>query len=218
MVGTNGGLSQIVVFLADGLEHCHSGVKRMRRFLIGAGLLVCIWCFPLLARADSGSVLVGLVEYDSNGPINSFYVTNLTDAGLDPGISTDVNFTNLGFSVTDSMGNPSGPDSPIGDIPSAGNSADVFDSVATDLVSATVTGSFDVTSVTLSDGTQVFIAPTFTATILPSCGDALIPDCDLAAIDAEILPPATTPEPGTLLLISSALPLLGWLRRRSRRP
>ena len=189
----------------------------MRRLLIGTVLLACVSCFPLLARGDSGSVLVGLVEYDSNGPINSFYVTNLTDAGLDPGISTDVNFTNLAFSVTDSMGNSSGPGSPIADIPSAGNSADVFDTVATDLVSATVTGSFDVTSVTLSDGTQVFIAPTFTATILPSCGDALIPDCDLVAIDAEIVPAATTPEPGTLLLISSAFPLLGWLRRRSRR-
>jgi hypothetical protein len=189
----------------------------MRRFLCGAVLLAWIACFPLLARADSGSVLVGLVEYDSNGPINSFYVTNLTDADVDPGISTDVNFTNLAFSVTDSMGDSSGPGSPIADIPSMGNSADVFDSVATDLVSATITGSFDETFVTLSDGTQVFIAPTFTATVLPSCGDALIPDCDLAAIDAEIVPTATTPEPGTLLLISSALPLLGWLRRRRGR-
>jgi hypothetical protein len=188
----------------------------MRRLLIGTVLLTCISCFPLLARADSGSVLVGLVEFDSNGPINSFYVTNLTDAGLDPGISTDVNFTNLAFSVTDSTGNSSGPALPIADIPSAGNSADIFDSVATDLVSATVTGSFDVTFVTLSDGTQVFITPTFTASILPSCGAALIPDCDFAAIDAEIVPTAATPEPGTLLLISSALPLLGWLRRRSR--
>jgi hypothetical protein len=189
----------------------------MRRLLIGCLLVGLIGCFPLMARADSGSVLVGLIEYDSNGPINSFYVTNLTDAGLDPGISTDVNFTNLAFSVTDSMGNSSGPGSPIADIPSAGNSADVFDSVATDLVSATVSGSFDVTFVTLSDGTQVFIDPTFTATILPSFGNALIPDIDFAAIDAEIVPTSTAPEPGTLLLISSALPLLGWLRRRSGR-
>jgi hypothetical protein len=189
----------------------------MRRLLIGTVLLACISCFPLLTRADSGSVLVGLVEYDSNGPINSFYVTNLTDAGLDPGISTDVNFTGLTFSVTDATGSSSAPGSPIADIPSAGNSADVFDSIATDLVSATVTGSFDVTFVTLSDGTQVFIDPTFTASILPSCGDALVPDCDYAAIEAEIVPSAATPEPGTLLLISSALPLLGWLRRRSRR-
>jgi len=189
----------------------------MRHLLIGIIVLACISCFPLLVRADSGSVLVGLVEYDSNGPINSFYVTNLTDAGLDPGISTDVNFTNLVFSVTDSIGNSSGPASPIADIPSAGNSSDVFDSVATDLVSATITGSFDVTSVTLSDGTQVFIGPTFSATILPSFGDALTPDVDFATIDAEIAPTATTPEPGTLLLISSALPLLGWLRHRSRR-
>lgn len=189
----------------------------MRRLLIGSLLVGLIGCFPLVARADSGSVLVGLIEYDSNGPINSFYVTNLTDAYQDPGISTDVNFTNLAFSVTDSMGNSSGPGSPIADIPSAGNSADVFDTVATDLVSATVTGSFDVTYVTLSDGTQVFIDPTFTATILPSCGNVLIPDCDLAAIDAEIIPSTAAPEPGTLLLISSALPLLGWLRRRSGR-
>ena len=189
----------------------------MRRLLIGSLLVGLIGCFPLMARADSGSVLVGLIEYDSNGPINSFYVTNLTDAYQDPGISTDVNFTNLAFSVTDSMGNSSGPSSPIADIPSAGNSADVFDTVATDLVSATVTGSFDVSYVTLSDGTQVFIDPTFTATILPSCANVLIPDCDLAAIDAEIIPSTATPEPGTLLLISSALPLLGWLRRRNGR-
>jgi hypothetical protein len=189
----------------------------MRRLLIGILLVGLTGCFPLLARADSGSVLVGLVQYASNGPIDSFYVANLTDAGLDPGISTDVNFTNLAFSVTDSMGNSSGPGSPIADIPSAGNSADVFDTVATDLVSATVTGSFDVTYVTLSDGTQVFIDPTFTATILPSCSNVLIPDCDLAAIDAEIVPTTAAPEPGTLLLISSALPLLGWLRRRNSR-
>ena len=189
----------------------------MKRLPIGIVLLACISCFPLPVRADSGSVLVGLVEYDSNGPINSFYVTNLTDAGLDPGISTDVNFTNLASSVTDSMGNSSGPGSPIADIPSAGNSSDVFDSVATDLVSATLTGSFDVTSVTLSDGTQVFIGPTFSATIVPSLGNALTPDVDFAAIDAEIVPTATTPEPGTFLLTSAPLPLLGWLRRRSRR-
>jgi hypothetical protein len=188
----------------------------MRRLLIGTFLVALVGCFPSPARADGDSVLVGLIEYDSNGPISSFYVTNLTDAGLDPGISTDVNFTGLTFSVTDSMGNSSGPGSPIPDVPSAGNSSDVFDSVATDLVSATVTGMFDVTFVTLSDGTQVLIDPTFTATILPSFGDALLPDIDFAAIDAEIVPTATTPEPGTLLLISSALPLLGWLRRRSR--
>jgi hypothetical protein len=217
VVGASDRLSQRVVFLADRLEHGHSGAKRMRRLLIGSLLVGLIGCFPLMARADSGSVLVGLIEYDSNGPINSFYVTNLTDAYQDPGISTDVNFTNLAFSVTDSMGNSSGPGSPIADIPSAGNSADVFDTVATDLESATVTGAFDVTYVTLSDGTQVFIDPTFTATILPSCANVLIPDCDLAAIDAEIIPSTATPEPGTLLLISSALPLLGWLRRRSGR-
>lgn len=189
----------------------------MRRLLIGTVLLTLVGCFPLLARADSGSVLVGLIEYSSNGPIDSFYVTNLTDAGLDPGISTDVNFTNLSFSVLDSMGNSNGPGSPIADIPSAGNSADVFDSIATDLVSATIVGSFDVTSVTLSDGTQVAIDPTFTATILPSCGNVLTPDCDLASIDAEIVPPTTAPEPGTLLLILPTLPLLGLLRRRNRR-
>ena len=85
----------------------------MKRLPIGIVLLACISCFPLPVRADSGSVLVGLVEYDSNGPINSFYVTNLTDAGLDPGISTDVNFTNLAFSVTLTMGNSSGPGSPM---------------------------------------------------------------------------------------------------------
>lgn len=189
----------------------------MRRLLAGTVLLTLVGCFPLLARADGGSVLVGLIEYNSNGPVDSFYVTNLTDAGLDPGIATDVNFTDLNFSVLDSMGNSLGPGSPLTDIPSMGSSADVFDSIAGNLVSATITGTFDTTSVTLADGTQVTIDPTFTATILPSCGDVLTPDCDFASINAEIASPTAAPEPGTLLLLSSALPLLGSLRRRKRR-
>jgi hypothetical protein len=204
-----------VVFLADRLEHCHSGAKRMRHLLIGTLLVALTACLPSTARADGDTVLVGLIEYDSDGPINSFYVTNLTDAYLDPGISTDVNFTNLSFSVLDAMGNSSGPASPIPDIPSAGNSADVYDSIATNLVSATITGVFDVTSVTLSDGTQVTIDPNFTATILPSCSDYLLADCDFASIDAEIVPATQSPEPGTVLLLCCGLPLLAVLRRRN---
>jgi hypothetical protein len=194
----------------------------MGRLLTAASLLLLLGLSASIARADGGGadqspVLVGLVEYDSNGPINSFFVTNLTDAGLDPGITTDVNFTNLTFLTTDSMGNSNGPGSPIGDIPSMGNSADVFDSIADNLVSATISGSFDVTSVTLSDGTQVNIDPNFTATIFPSCGAALIPDCDFASITAEITQSTTAPEPSTLVLVTSALPLFALLRRRNRK-
>jgi hypothetical protein len=194
----------------------------MRRLLTTASLLLVFGLSSSLARADGGGadqgpVLVGLIEYDSNGPINSFFVTNLTDAGLDPGVATDLNFTNLTFTTTDLMGNSSGAGTSIGDIPSMGNSADVFDSIADDLVSATISGSFDVTSVTLSDGTQVTIDPNFTATIFPSCGPTLVPDCDFASISAEITQSTVAPEPGTLLLITSALPLFALLRRRNRK-
>lgn len=193
----------------------------MRRLLVGSLLVAFVGCFPSLTRADGDSVTVGVIQDISVYPdpsIDSFYVTNLTAAGLDPGIMTDVNFTYLSFSALDSMGNSSGPSSPIPDIPSAGGSADVFDTTATDLVSGTLTGVFDVTSVTLSDGTQVTINPNFTATILPSgsCGDFLATYCDVASIDAEIIPATPTPEPGTFLLISCGLPLLAFLRRRKR--
>jgi hypothetical protein len=80
--------------------------------------------------------------------------------------------------------------------------------------SATLTGTFLDTTITLNDGSVVTILPGFTATILPSSG-LVLQDSDLAIINATSVTVSGVPEPGTLpLMLTGMLGLLLILARK----
>lgn len=80
---------------------------------------------------------------------------------------------------------------------------------------ATLTGSFSPLSITLNDGSSATISANFSATIAPSTGTTLS-DGDFAVIEATRGTGGNVPEPGTAVLIGSALLCLIPLRKRLR--
>ena len=81
------------------------------------------------------------------------------------------------------------------------------------ITGATLTGTFNTTSLTLFDGSHVTINPNFTITITDASG--ILQDGDFAIIYGSTSSPI--PEPGTWAVLGSGLGTLGVLWRRKRR-
>lgn len=89
-----------------------------------------------------------------------------------------------------------------------------------DATSATLTGDFSSTAITLTDGTTATIKPGFSATITDSSGMLLFDGSDFALIDTTAGGSTTpvVPEPSTWMLLGTGmLGLLGRIRARARR-
>ena len=80
--------------------------------------------------------------------------------------------------------------------------------------SATITGTFSTTTITLEDGSVVTIDPTFTA-VLTDGGGAALMDQDFVEIFATTTgtTPPSAPEPGTWVMLGSGLIALAFSRR-----
>ena len=96
------------------------------------------------------------------------------------------------------------------------NGNDQFDLHLAPIVSATLTGLFSTTSITLSDGTTATISPDFTANITDASG--VLKDQDLAIINATTgTSPSGVPEPGSAGLTALGLgAALLWKRKQMR--
>jgi len=176
------------------------------------------------ATASADSVDVGTVNFDSFIPdapgsagVNTFDISNFTGDPNTGGnafppffpVLTFMNFNDLSLSVTESDGTVLAPIS----LGTAGpgdtyfNDANFVDTLG--FSSATLMGEFSPTSVTLSDGTTVTVGGDFSATILPSAGDALTASTDYAVIVAQTEVVAAPESSSVVLFSCGAFLLLG---------
>lgn len=173
---------------------------------------------------------VGYISYDVNIPKStaSFDISNQTgpNASVLPDttfpIATTVNLTTLSLKVDFSDGSTEtfgpayftlasdGISFNGGAIPIGGANPQPTD--------ATLTGMFNPTSVTLTNGTQWDLTPNFTAVISPSSPPDLA-DGDLAIISANATPSGTSPvpEPGAVILMVTIAGLLLLPREKALR-
>jgi len=200
----------------------------MQRFLLSSlALLLVGVVFTPPAVAD---VAVGYISFDLTTPPNEaqFDVVNQTgpNASTFPDTSfpvlTTVDLSSLSLDVAFA----SGPDEIFGPSYFTADADGIsWDGTALSTVSAqpvgldgaisaTLTGDFSTTSLSLNDGSTLTIDPTFSATIADSSG---LQDGDLAVIYASSAssgPPPVAPEPAPFILVGSALAALGGLRRK----
>lgn len=174
----------------------------------------------------STTVSIGLVSLDVTTPPSTgqFEVSNLTGANALPPdfpVITPVSVSNLLLTVTFVNGPPQTLDQSQFMLNTDGLSytgKDHFDLDSNPITAATLTGTFGATTITLSNGTTVPVSPIFSATIVDASGR--LKDQDFAIIDATSTTSAT-PEPGSLLLISSGVLVLlffGLIRRERQCP
>ena len=194
---------------------------------VSAGLL---WATTaaLAVSAQAASVNIGSVSYDegTSAPnIATFDITNLTGANAialgDPTdfpVNSPVSLTNLDLTVTFQNGTTQSFGQSAFTLGSDGLSFDgpgVVFGTSNDALSATLTGDFATTSLTLANGTTPTILSAFSTTITDSSGGVL-QDGDTGVITATtttVVP--GTPEPATWLLMTVGL-LGGLLLRRKK--
>jgi hypothetical protein len=180
--------------------------------------------------ASADTIDVGTVSYDpfiADAPgapgANNFDVANYTG---DPSLGgnafppffpvlTFMNFNDLSLSLSEVGGTVLPPFS-LGSLVGPGDtffdSADVSDTLS--FASATLTGNFSATTITLSDGTVVTIGGSFSSTINPSFGNSLVAGVDYAVITAQT-EVVTAPEPSILILLGcSGFLVFGLFRSR----
>ena len=180
----------------------------------------------LCAAAHSASVCssvcnVGFVTFDVTFPPNvgGFDIQNQTGPNSTPAptpdfpITNSVSLTNLSLTVTLQSGPPQtfGPGSGYFTLSADGLSFDgatSFNETTNPVVSATLTGVFATTSLTLNDGTTLTISPDFTVKITDPSG--LLADGDFALITATpgSGPPSGAPEPASWFLLAGGLAVL----------
>jgi hypothetical protein len=202
----------------------------MNRNLI-CTLALCV-AGALLAPAAFADEPMGFVSFDVTGlNVAEFDVFNETGVNSSPfpdpsfPVSTSVSLSNLNLDIKYA----SGPDLVFGPVSGyfsldidgisldgtpLSTLSDQFSDGLAGAVSATLTGTFSTTSLTLNDSSTVSINPNFSATISDPSG---LQDGDLAVIygtSASSTGPVV-PEPGTFLLFGSGLLGLANLRRRS---
>jgi PEP-CTERM motif len=186
---------------------------RVGRIGVWLGLMLLVSVGPVMADP----VGVGLLSFDllpagTNGGTYGIDVTNETVPGGFSTVVTALSFDNLSLSVDLSTGvtetvalslDPSGVFT-TGAIFAAG-----------DVLTATLTGTFSPTTVTLADGSTVNIDSGF-STVLSDAAGALV-DGDFAVINANTVA-VQTPEPGSLLLLGiSLVVVILWCARNGRR-
>ncbi len=161
----------------------------------------------------SSAVPIGLVSIDVTTPpaTAQFDVSNLSGANALPpdfAVITPVSLSSLLLKLTFVGSPPQTLDQSQFMLNTDGLSytgKDHFDLDSNPITAATLTGTFSATTITLSNGTTVRVSPMFSATIVDASGK--LKDQDFAIIDATSTTSAT-PEPGSLLLISSGVLVL----------
>ena len=189
--------------------------------------LAAVMILSPAAASYADTVPVGYVSYDVVGTgVAEFDITNLTG----PNSSGDATFpvtTSLSLSsLSLDVSFASGPDEIFGSsyftLNADGLSWDgtVLSTLSgqpsglAGAISATLTGVFDSTDLTLYDGSSITVDPSFTTTITDAAG---LMDGDLAVINASTStgPPPPVPEPEPFLLVGTGV--LGLIGMRMRR-
>jgi hypothetical protein len=201
---------------------------RREGFVVRLKNVTCVSLILLAGSIAYADVFpVGFISYDVNIPKStaSFDITNETgpNASVLPDttfpIATTVNLTSLSLKVDFSDGSSQtfgaayfttasdGISFDGGVIPIGGANPQPTD--------ATLTGMFNPTAVTLTDGTSWTLAPAFSTEILPSSPPNLA-DGDFGIINATATPAGTSPvpEPGAVILLVTAVALLLLPRER----
>ena len=168
------------------------------------------------AKADTipaGTFSFDLLQIGPSGSVFGFDVFNGTQPGGGSPVATFVDFVSLTLTITLTGGGtmtvPLTATDPFGDF----STGALFSSGQ--ILSATLTGTFAPTTITLADGTVVIVDATLSAALN---GSGALQGGELVTINATIL--ETVPEPSTLLLLSLPLLVLGTrvrngLRRRT---
>jgi hypothetical protein len=184
----------------------------MRRIFLVLALVTVLLGFCDRSFADS--IAVGTFSYDpvfASTPgfpgLDAFDIYNFTGGSdLPPTfpVATSLTFNSLNLVVTNADGS-----STTYSEGSAGEGPTFFlDTLVSDSTSplgAVLTGTFSPLTITLSDGTTVYIAGDFTTTLSPSLGTFLTAGIDSTTIFATVQP---VPEPSSLLLMACSLALL----------
>lgn len=193
----------------------------MLRLVKFAALALPLTLFSVAASAEE--IPVGYVSYDVTTPGSSaqFDITNETGPNSSPfpdpsfPITTSVNLSSLSLTVDFSNGSTVTEGSSYFTLNADGLSYSGnpigIGGTNPQPTSATLTGSFSPTTITLNDGSTETIESTFSASISPSSPPDLA-DGDLAVIYATTTA-LTTPEPGSWLLLGTLIACLGISQR-----
>ena len=187
---------------------------RAVRPLIGLCLLSILWASH--AKADTipvGTFSFDLLQGGPSGPVFGFDVFNGTQPGGGSPAATFVNFVGLTLTMTltggGTMSVPLTATDAFGDF----STGALFSSGQ--ILSATLTGTFAPTTVTLADGTVVIIDATLSA-VLNNLTAGSLQGGELVTINATVL--QTVSEPSTLVLLGLSLLILATrVRMGSRR-
>jgi hypothetical protein len=184
----------------------------------------------LSTAASAATIKIGLLSLDPGTPTgDSFSIVNLTGLNaFPPDFPIE---TQLAISVTGLTANTTGGPLTIG--------GGVFASDAAGNVSCTLAGdaatggcnfaAYNISSAILTGTLSpvaglvglpagfVGIQSGFTATITPGCGQFLIAGCDVADVEATLVP-AVAPEPSSAMLFATGIGLLAAYARNRRSP
>jgi hypothetical protein len=191
----------------------------MRRLLclLVALLLVGISYAPIAASAQEQ---IGILEFNpgSSGTGNEFDILNITGVNSTDGLQSTLTYVTNQIDLSGLSLSVSGSNAPYATTTFTLDSLDgiSWNGSPTDFTgatSATLTGTFDETTLDLSDGTTVTIDPNFSATISDPTG-LTESDFEYITATAASTGPTVTPEPDDFILVGTGLMALAGIRRR----